>query len=105
MLDGTQELLHRDALPSALWGFLQPCRPSMARIDFHQRQNTYSIGRTLPSDIVLPGPRISALHCRISWTGEQTRGACVTVQDLSLNGTWVRVFIYFVIAHFNGVNS
>ncbi len=98
-----------DSHKSHLWGFLQPCRENFARIDLRKNQTSYSVGRDAEGgskDIVLPGSRVSEQrfrprlklaipsslgyhHCTITWDGKLGSNSCVSVHDLSSNGTFV----------------
>jgi serine/threonine/tyrosine protein kinase RAD53 len=60
----TQETQQRNAPPEAadahLWGYLQPCRAEVCRMDFWRIQPSYNIGRNTAMDLVLPGVKVSA---------------------------------------------
>ncbi|GLB37085.1 putative forkhead associated domain containing protein [Lyophyllum shimeji] len=74
---------------SHLWGYLQPCSPALTRIDFWKIHPRYTIGRnTEQNQIVLPGFKVSNLHCTITWDGSDV-GQNVVVHDLSSNGTFI----------------
>ncbi|KAF8200853.1 CAMK/RAD53 protein kinase [Pholiota molesta] len=72
---------------SHLWGYLQPCSAALTRIDFWRVHPSYTIGRnTENNQVVLPGFKVSSLHCVISWDGKDNDKSSVIVQDLSSNG-------------------
>lgn len=70
----TQETQSRNQqIPSDthLWGYLQPCRPEVPRIDFWKMQQTYNLGRNPANDIVLSGVKVSAYQILL-WNYEYT---------------------------------
>lgn len=106
------------SMDSHIWGFLQPLSPALKRIDFWKSLSVYDIGRNPDVNIIiLPGLKISAYgkkkkstspaappfhaqphythagskHARISWDGQSNKHATVILQDLSSNGTFVRL--------------
>ena len=104
------------SIDSHIWGFLQPCSPALKRIDFWKSVSVYDIGRNPEGNvIILPGFKVSAYlficvvchrgipilnhatpvtgnkHAKISWDGQSNKDAAVVVQDLSSNGTFVRL--------------
>ncbi|KAJ8518308.1 hypothetical protein ONZ45_g4597 [Pleurotus djamor] len=77
-------------IDSHLWGYLQPCSSTLTRIDFWKIRPKYAIGRNhTGNEIILPGFKISNYHCVIMWDGKEDNSGCVTVQDLSSNGTYI----------------
>jgi len=46
-----------------LWGYMQPCSPSLTRIDFWKIHPRYTIGRnTELNQVILPGFKISEYY-------------------------------------------
>ncbi|KAF5385763.1 hypothetical protein D9615_002536 [Tricholomella constricta] len=77
------------AVDSHLWGYLQPCSAALTRIDFWKINPRYTIGRnTEQNQVVLPGFKVSNLHCTITWDGSE-ESTNVVVHDLSSNGTFI----------------
>ncbi|KAF9497953.1 kinase-like protein [Pleurotus eryngii] len=87
----TQPASQREGTMDAhLWGYLQPCNAALTRMDFWKIRPKYTIGRNHDgNEIILPGFKISNYHCVIMWDGKEDRTSCVTVQDLSSNGTFI----------------
>lgn len=78
------------ALDEHLWGYLQPCSSALTRIDFWKIRPRYTIGRNIQENqVVLPGFKISNLHCTMTWDGKETHPSDVVVLDLSSNGTFI----------------
>jgi len=77
-------------LDGHLWGYLQPCSSALTRIDFWKIHPRYTIGRNIQENqVVLPGFKISNLHCTITWDGKDSHPSNVVVLDLSSNGTFI----------------
>ncbi|KAG6842080.1 hypothetical protein C0991_002734 [Blastosporella zonata] len=76
-----------------LWGYLEPMRNGLKRIEFSRAKNIYRIGRlSKDNDFAIHRPKLSAKHCTITWDGSYD---AVIVHDLkSLNGTFVRNKMY-----------
>ncbi|KDQ55702.1 hypothetical protein JAAARDRAFT_37119 [Jaapia argillacea MUCL 33604] len=74
---------------SHLWGYLQPCSPNIRRVDLWKIQPTYRVGRSVGSDVIFPGLKVSNNHCTIHWDGKETKNSVVTVHDHSSNGTFI----------------
>ncbi|KAF8893426.1 kinase-like domain-containing protein [Infundibulicybe gibba] len=75
---------------SHLWGYLQPCNTALTRIDFWKINPRYTIGRNRDSNqVVLPGFKVSNLHCTITWDGIEDNTSAVVVHDNSSNGTFI----------------
>jgi serine/threonine/tyrosine protein kinase RAD53 len=96
--EGTQEtqpatqtgLTPSQTTSERLWGFLQPSRPELKRIEFPREQPIIRIGRNKDkNEVVLPGAKVSNEHCVIQWDGLEGAQSVVVVQDKSTNGTWV----------------
>lgn len=51
------------AWDSHLWGFLQPCREGISRIDLWKMQPTVRIGRSSDNDVTLANMKISEFAC------------------------------------------
>ncbi|KAM6502304.1 CAMK/RAD53 protein kinase [Amanita muscaria] len=78
------------SVDSHLWGYLQPCSPTLTRIDFWKINPRYTIGRnTQTNQVVLPGFKISNNHCLITWDGSEDMNSTVMIHDLSSNGTFI----------------
>ncbi|KAG6837710.1 hypothetical protein H0H93_003512 [Arthromyces matolae] len=76
---------------SHLWGYLLPCNPQLARLDFLKVRPRYKIGRNQQAnDCVLPGPKISNEHAIITWDGKYD-SVNVLVRDISTNGTFQKL--------------
>ncbi|THH00325.1 hypothetical protein EW145_g7096, partial [Phellinidium pouzarii] len=74
---------------SHIWGFLKPTRPGVKRIDLWRVHATYTIGRSSENTIIFPNLKVSNKHCHITWDGNMSRDAVVTVHDMSSNGTYI----------------
>ncbi|KAI5117858.1 hypothetical protein M0805_007701 [Coniferiporia weirii] len=85
----SQEEEQQEPWNDHLWGFLRPTRPGLKRIDLWRVQATYTIGRSSDNLIIFPNLKVSNKHCQISWDGNMSKDATVTVQDLSSNGTFI----------------
>ncbi|KAH8116604.1 Pkinase-domain-containing protein [Phellopilus nigrolimitatus] len=72
-----------------IWGFLKPTRPDLNRYDLWKMNPSITVGRSSDNYVVLPNLKISNRHCTITWDGNETKKASVTVHDLSSNGTFI----------------
>ncbi|EJD42329.1 SMAD/FHA domain-containing protein [Auricularia subglabra TFB-10046 SS5] len=74
-----------------LWGALIPTSQTLKRLDLWRGQNVYTIGRHQNCDFRLASPKISNVHCEITYRGgeEGGDGKEVTVEDKSTNGTFI----------------
>ncbi|KAH9859147.1 kinase-like domain-containing protein [Lenzites betulinus] len=85
---------------TSCWGSLVPCNAAVnggSEFKFSKAQRTYRIGAgarggkepPCPIDLVLPGIKISGLHCVIEWDGDQSSASAVKVTDHARNGTFI----------------
>jgi hypothetical protein len=77
-----------------LWGRLCPCTPDLPGFEFHKDKNVYTIGRNRLCDFHIQSPKVSNIHCTITFIPEDNT---VKIQDNSRNGTYVSMHMFFVI--------
>lgn len=56
-----------------IWGYLQPCNPSLTRLDFQKIHPIYHIGRQPINHITLAGFKVSECHSVSSLIHHSTR--------------------------------
>ncbi|TFY59338.1 hypothetical protein EVG20_g7828 [Dentipellis fragilis] len=79
---------------SHLFGCLTPCNPHplsrQLRMDFLKISPEITIGRGVGlNHFVLPGMKISNIHCKVAWDGVEDRQGVATIIDMSSNGTFI----------------
>ncbi|KAA1472825.1 kinase-like protein [Dentipellis sp. KUC8613] len=79
---------------SHLFGCLTPCNPhplsKQLRMDFLKISPEITIGRGVGlNHFVLPGMKISNVHCKVTWDGVDSRQGVATITDMSSNGTFI----------------
>lgn len=86
-----QEASQQVTANAHLWGALIPTSPTLSRLDFWRGEPSYTFGRHNSCSYVLRSPKISNVHCTITWRGGEPDGdpAEVLVYDSSTNGTYI----------------
>lgn len=77
-----------------LWGRFCPCTPDLPTFEFHKDKSVYTIGRNRLCDFHIPSPKVSNVHCTVTFSREDN---VVKIQDNSRNGTYVGIYIPFMI--------
>ncbi|TDL21734.1 kinase-like protein [Rickenella mellea] len=72
-----------------LWGFFIPCNSENPQIDFSIHCLDVSFGRGPECDYRLEDRKISSIHCRLRWDGQEAWDSMATITDLSTNGTFI----------------